>query len=140
MKLTHVEEKKVVEAIQAAEGQTSGEIRVHIAKKIHGTIYQDACTVFESLGMTQTQEKNGILIFLVPSQKQFTIIGDLGIHQKVGNSFWDSIRDVMQDDFKKGDFIQGLIKGIEKCGQELAKHFPRCSNDKNELSDQVTTS
>ena len=34
MKLTHVEEKKVVEAIQAAEGQTSGEIRVHIAKKI----------------------------------------------------------------------------------------------------------
>ncbi|QQR80263.1 MAG: TPM domain-containing protein [Deltaproteobacteria bacterium] len=140
MKLTKEEEKRVVDSIQKAEAQTSGEIRVHLKKNIKKSVYEEACETFESLGMTKTTERNGILIFLVTSQKQFSIVGDVGIHQKVGESFWNHIRDAMQDHFKKGDFAQGLVHGVQKCGEELAKFFPHQENDRNELPDQVTRS
>ena len=134
------EKSRLVQAIQKAEALTSGEIRVHLAHQSEKSVFEEAKAVFEKLGMTKTKERNGILFFLSLKDRQFVILGDQGIHAKVSDEFWHEIRDVVIRHFKEEKFIEGLVSGIEKCGKKLAHCFPRKSDDKNELSDDVTTS
>ncbi len=135
---TPEEEKKIVSAIGEAESKTSAEIRVHIARRCSGSPYDEAIKVFERLGMTKTAERNGVLIYLDLRHHRFAVIGDIGIHQKLPPNFWEKVRDAMQEDFKKGEFVQGLINGIRSCGDQLGQHFPRKRDDQNELLNEIS--
>lgn len=136
--LQDFEEKILVEAIAAAERNTSGEIRVHIEKTCHGDVVERAKKVFEKLGMTSTAARNGVLIYIAEESHKFAIVGDLGIHQKVGTDFWDHSKDVMQEHFKKGEFVIGIKETVLSCGEALKKHFPYLNGDKNELSNDIS--
>jgi uncharacterized membrane protein len=133
-----IEVEKIKEAIAEAEKRTSGEIRVSVARFFWGNIRRAAERAFIRLGMTRTQGRNGILFFVVPSRRRFVILGDTGIHAKVGQEFWDHLAEVMSEEFRKGEFGEGLIKGIQEAGEHLAIHFPyEPLSDKNELPDAI---
>jgi uncharacterized membrane protein len=133
-----VDTEKIKKAIEAAEGRTSGEIRVSVAPYFWGKIKPVAEKAFRRLGMTRTKDRNGILFFIVPSRRRFVVLGDDGIHAKVGQGFWHRVADAMSEKFKSGEFTEGLIKGIETVGENLAAHFPYdAATDKNELPDDV---
>ncbi|AWG20118.1 MULTISPECIES: TPM domain-containing protein [Flavobacterium] len=136
--LTSEEENAIVAAIQTAELNTSGEIRVHIEDTTDLDHYDRALAVFKLLGMDKTQQKNGVLIYLAVSDKNFVILGDEGINDIVPDDFWDNTKDIMVAQFKTGNFKQGLIDGILSAGQELKKHFPYTSDDINELSNEIS--
>lgn len=136
--LTKEEEEEVVEAIRTAEKNTSGEIRVHIEKKSEVEIWDRAMEVFHLLKMDNTKEANGVLIYLAIEDRNFIIYGDKGINDVVPSNFWDSTKDVIVSQFKKGNFKQGLIDGILMAGEQLQKHFPWSEGDKNELSDKIS--
>ncbi len=59
------------------------------------------------------------------------------IDEKVGQEFWDRVVAVVSDKFREGDFTEGLVRGIEEVGEQLATHFPHEADDKNELSDEI---
>ena len=134
------EEIRIVKAIQQAENHTSGELRVHVARKHKVEIMTEAITVFQELGMDKTAERNGVLFFIVPQKKRFAVIGDKGINEKVPEGFWDEVRDLMQDFFKKGEITEGVCQGIILAGQQLKEYFPRKEDDENELPDTVSYS
>jgi len=137
--LTEQEEEEVVEAIRQAEKKTSGEIRVHIEKTSKGDIWDRAMEVFHLLKMDNTKEDNGVLIYVAIEDRNFIIYGDKGINAVVPNNFWETTKDEIAAEFKKGNFKQGLINGILKAGEELQKHFPwREGSDENELSDKIS--
>lgn len=136
--LSQAEDLLIVEAVQLAEKGTSGEIRVHFAKKIKKDVLTDAKNTFEELKMHQTKVRNGVLIYMVLQEKQFSIIGDIGIDQKTGDSFWQSCRNAMQIEFSKGEIALGIIKGIEAVKEVLKKDFPYQNEDVNELSDEIS--
>ncbi len=136
--LTKEEEQEIVEAIQMAEKNTSGEIRVHIEKSTSIDTFDRALEVFHLLKMDETQLKNGVLIYLAVENKSFVICGDEGINDLVENDFWDSTKDAMLLHFKKGNFKQGLIDGILKAGERLKIYFPHEADDKNELSNEIS--
>jgi uncharacterized membrane protein len=127
-------------AIQAAELNTSGEIRLHIDRELKAnlSVYERAQEVFEQLNMHQTAQRNGVLIYIAIQAKQFAIIGDAGIHEVVGNEFWDSISTQLSEYFKKGKFTEGLVIAIKQTGEKLKQYFPFQSDDKNELSDEIS--
>ena len=88
--------------------------------------------------MTGTRERNGVLIFVVPARRRFVILGDSGIHEKVGQPFWDKVTGAVSARFKEGDFTAGLVLGIDMIAGELRTHFPYDrSSDVNELPDEV---
>jgi uncharacterized membrane protein len=90
------------------------------------------------MGMTRTKDRNGVLFFVVPARKKFVVLGDDGIHAKVGQDFWHHIVGVVLERFKEGDFTDGLVRGITVIGEQLATHFPnQGERDKNELPDDV---
>jgi uncharacterized membrane protein len=132
-----VDEQAVVSAISAAEAQTSGEIRVLVAREKAPNPVAAAQKRFEELGMTRTTQRNGVLIFVSPASRTFAVVGDTAIHEKCGDSFWRLLAAAMENHFKKGEFTEGLVHGINRAGAILAEHFPREPGDTNELPNDI---
>jgi uncharacterized membrane protein len=136
--LSKADELEIVEAIRIAEKNTSGEIRVHIEKKTSLIPIERAKEVFLKLKMNHTKFENGVLIYVAVASKSFAIFGGKGIDAVVPENFWNSTRDIIASHFKKGNFKQGLIDGIENAGEQLKKHFPWDEDDTNELSNEIS--
>jgi uncharacterized membrane protein len=136
--LRAIDRSRIQDAIERAERRTSGEIRVSVCPIFWGDVRRVAERAFTRLGMTETRERNGILFFVVPSRRRFAIVGDSGIHAKVGSEFWTTVADAVAARFRGGDFTGGLVNGIEMVGDLLAARFPRNAElDVNELPDVV---
>ena len=131
------EKKRLVSAVKKAEELTSGEIRICLEKKTKSDVLVQAKKMFKKLGMTKTQHRNGVLIYLALDRREFAVIGDEGIHQKVGADFWTDIVGLIQQEFTLGKFAQGLELGILKIGEKLQRFFPRTQRDVNELPDSL---
>lgn len=133
-----VDEDVVRQAIAEAERLSSGEIRVSVSTYFWGSVRRTAEAAFTRLGMDRTAKRNGVLFFVVPSRRTFVVLGDEGIHAKVGQEFWDGVAAAMSERFKARDFTGGLVLGITEAGRQLARHFPsEGPRDQNELSDAV---
>jgi len=129
----------LTEAIKNAEQETSGEIQVHLESHCKGEVLDRAAEVFELLKMHKTRYRNAVLFYLATDDHKFAILGDAGINAVVPTDFWEVIKDEMLVHFKKGDFTEGLRKGIEMSGQQLKTHFPfEQKGDENELPDEIS--
>ena len=136
--LTKKEEEEIVEAIRVAEKNTSGEIRVHLEKKITTDAIDRAVEIFNELKIYNTKHANGVLIYVAVKSKQFAICGDNGINKVVPSDFWESTKNIMASHFQNGNFKQGLVDGILKAGEQLKKYFPYQDDDTNELSNEIS--
>lgn len=132
------EQDLIVSAIQTAEKNTSGEIRVHLESFCWGDPIERAQKVFKKEGLHATKEQNGILIFIATESHKIAVIGDAGIHKKLGKEYWDKIVQGMVSKFKEGHQAQGLADAIIDCGEQLKHYFPYASDDKNELNDSIS--
>ena len=132
------EKQLILSAIQTAENKTSGEIRVHVQRETSQDILAEAKQVFEKLGMTRTQERNGVLILFGIKNRHFAILGDKEIHEKVPGNFWEDVRLLMQKDFLDDRFADGLTEGIHRVGEKLQAYFPAQKDNPNELSDRIS--
>ena len=90
--------------------------------------------------MDETKQQNGVLFYVAVDDKKFCVIGDKGINEVVSDSFWNSVKDIVIDEFKKENFVEGLKKGILETGNKLKHFFPYQNNDKNELPDSISLS
>lgn len=132
-----IDEEAVKAAIVEAERGTTGEIRVSVSTFFWGDVRKTAEKAFERLGMTATARRNGVLFFLVPSRRKLVVLGDAGIHEKVGQGFWEDVTAAVAGRFRNGDFTGGLVLGVAEAGRVLALHFPREETNPNELPDDV---
>ena len=131
---------KIIQSIRNAEELTSGEIRVHFQRKLKGDLFDQAYHTFKELKMENTEARNGVLIFIVPSKRTFAILGDSGIDAVVPENFWEEIKDDLSYHFKQKKMTDGLCRNIEKIGEKLKTHFPIQEDDKNELPDEISIS
>lgn len=131
-------ERRIIEAISKAERTFSGEIRVHVERYCKSNPYVRARNVFNELGMGDTLLRNGVLIFLGMEDHKFAILGDLELHNKVPEGFWEDVKEQMLEHFRKNELIEGICKGIELTGEQLRIHFPPQPNDQNELPDEIS--
>jgi uncharacterized membrane protein len=133
---------RISNKIKAMEKNTSGEIRISVKEK--KSFFEKKKDIrilaekeFYKLNMHNTRDKTGILLFLLLTERQFYILADRGIHEKVGEETWNKLRDEIQIHFANGKFSEGLIWGIERVGEILSKHFPIKKDDTNELSNKI---
>ncbi len=133
------QEAAIIDAIRQAELATSGEIRVHLEMDAKRGALVEAQRVFNKLGMQRTKDRNGVLILLEPDRKEFAVIGDSGINEVVPKDFWDESRNLMQEHFRRGDFVGGLLPAIARIGAQLSEFFPYdAATDTNELPDDIS--
>jgi len=135
---TREEQIQIRDAIKKAEGETSGEIRVHIETKLSGNVLDRAAWIFKHIRMHETENRNGVLFYLAVRNKEFAIIGDGGINSRVPENFWDKTKNIIQKHFRTGKYSEGLIDGILIAGEQLKEHFPHKKDDRNELPDEIS--
>jgi len=136
--LSQKQEQQIIAVIRHAERLTSGEIRVHIESHTDLDVLERTREVFHLLKMDNTEQHNGVLIYVAVIDHKFAIYGDKGIHEVVGDDFWNSTRDAILTKFKENDFTQGLIDGVLLAGEKLQKYFPWEHGDINELPDEIS--
>ena len=134
------EEQKIVAAIQSAELDTSGEIRVHLEANCKGDIMAETRKVFHRLGMDKTEARNGVLILLAPERQEFAILGHEGIIKVVPENSWHEERNLVQEHFRRGAFAEGICQAIKQVGEKLKAYFPFQQGDTNELPDDISYS
>lgn len=134
--LSRLDESRVVEAIRAAERRTTGEIRVFVSTREAGDALAHAKRRFEKLGMTHTRERNAVLLYFAPRSRKFALVGDRGIHEKCGASFWAEAVAEVQAPLQSEHFTEAVVLGVRKVGELLARHFPG-PGESNELPDAV---
>ena len=132
-----LDQPRIIEAINTAEIQTSGEIRVHVQPRAGGEIRTVAERTFERLGMTKTALRNGVLLFIACEEQRFVILGDEGLDAKVPAGFWDEIAAKLTIRFQHGEFTEGIVEAIHSAGEELRHYFPRAHDDVNELTNDI---
>jgi uncharacterized membrane protein len=136
---THDESTRIIEAIRAAEKRTSGEIRIFIESRCRFVDPLDrAAEIFWSLKMDHTAYRNSVLLYVAVKDHQFAIFADNGIHDKLGNAFWQEEVAKMSVHFKQNHYLQAILLVIADIGAALEQHFPfDPSTDKNELPDDI---
>lgn len=137
--LSASDKQLLVQAIQTAEKTTSGEIRVFVESHLNKV---DALTraqqIFIKNKMQKTEQRNGVLLYVALEDKKLAVFGDQGIHEKVGDTYWNQQVQIMLSHFKSENYVTGLTEVILAIGEALTSHFPYDrSNDVNELSDEI---
>jgi uncharacterized membrane protein len=136
---TAEEKQQLIDAIQKAEQRTSGEVRLFIESKCRFVDAMDrAKEIFLQLGMDKTELRNATLIYVAMDDHQAAILGDEGIHQKVGEEYWKKEVAKMLMQFRNEHLVDGICLAISDLGEALYQHFPYNSDtDKNELPDEI---
>jgi uncharacterized membrane protein len=130
--------------IKASEARHLGEIRFVIEAGLTGSpLFHDqsarhrAIDVFSQLRIWDTDLRNGVLIYLLLADHAVEIVADRGIHGKVGEQTWAKICRCIETEFRNQHYEQGTIDGIELVNEQLIKHFPAGTINRNELPDTV---
>lgn len=136
---TNEENHLVVKAIQHAEKNTSGEVRVFIESKCRWVDAIDrAAEVFFSLKMDKTEQRNAVLVYVAMKDRQLAVFGDAGIHEKVGDEYWNKVVAEMLSGFNSNNYAESIANCVTQIGQALQREFPyNKDTDKNELPDEI---
>lgn len=135
---TKSEKQTITDAIRQAELNTSGEIRVYFERSTKKMFVMDrAYRAFKKLKMDRTVLRNGVLFYVAFGDHKCAILGDEGIHSKVGDQFWSQELDILTEHFRQDEFVEGLVKAINLAGERLAEFFPYQRDDENELNDEI---
>jgi putative membrane protein len=106
-------------------------------KELDAAVHDASFHEFYSRGLYKTREQNGVLIYLSCMERRVVVLGDKGIHEKMGVHHWTAVRDRILEGIRQKQPLQGICRAIDACGKALADHFPRRSDDTNELPDEV---
>jgi uncharacterized membrane protein len=136
--------KRIEDAIAKSETQHFGEIRFIVESHLsfweivhNKTPKKRALEVFAKYHLWDTEQNNGVLIYLLLADHDFEILGDRGIHQHIGDNGWQTISDEMEAMFRKGEFEMGVIFGIHQISKALVSHFPASGPNENELPNKT---
>ena len=96
-----------------------------------------AMRMFIERGIHNTRDQSGLLLMLSELEHQVVILGDAGIHEKVGDSGWEAYVARIVEGLKNGQAGTSIVGVLEELGDTLATHFPPRDDDTNELSNDV---
>jgi uncharacterized membrane protein len=136
--LSETDLEAVAAAIAAAESTTSAEIRVHLDARCPGEPMPRAVAVFERLSMHQTAARHGVLVYVSVEDHKLAVLGDRGIHERVGQVYWDRLVQGVIAQLRERRHRDGLVHAVAEVGAVLRRHFPRRPDDVNELPDPVS--
>lgn len=130
-------------AVAESEQQHSGELRfaietaLDVPALLRGTTARDrAIEIFAQLHTWDTAENNGVLIYLLLSERDIEIVADRGFSGRVATAEWQQICAVIQRCLNDGRYRDGALQGIELVTRLISRHFPPDANDINELPDK----
>ena len=132
----------IEQAIKRGEATHRGEIRFAAEDALDGpellageSARARAIEVFSELRVWDTEENNGVLIYLLLADHDIEIVADRGINARVTQQDWERICRRMEEELRRGGYEKAVVTGIEEASRLLARHYPPRPGDRNELPD-----
>jgi hypothetical protein len=129
--------------IAAQEARHRGEICVVVEAELTtaqlwaGLNSRDrARELFAARGVWNTEENNGVLIYVMLADRCVEIVADRGIDSRTQKAQWDEVCRMMEGHFAAGRFEEGTIAGVRAVSELLVRHFPGDGTRRNELPDR----
>ena len=123
--------RAIEDAIKVSETAHVGQIRFAVEGALHTSALfrgqssrERAVAVFSELRIWDTEHNNGVLIYLLLADRSVEIVADRGINRKVSPHEWEDVCRKMETAFRKGNYQEGVIDGIQAVTDQLAAHFP----------------
>lgn len=133
--------EQIESEVAASEAKHGGEIRFAIEGNLSGpellrgvTPRMRAVQVFSRLGVWDTEQNNGVLIYVLWADRDVEIVADRGFNERVSPEQWTAVCKSMEQHFAKGDVAKAVVAGIREVGALIARHFP--ATDRNEQPDR----
>jgi uncharacterized membrane protein len=133
----------IEQAIARSETQHGGELRFAVEPALDTrpllagqSARERALEVFSLLRLWDTEERNGVLVYLLLAERDIEIVADRGVSAKVSQAQWEAICREMEAAFRRGDYGAAVVRGIEAASGLLARHFPPRAGDRDELPDR----
>ncbi|HWT04805.1 MAG TPA: TPM domain-containing protein, partial [Xanthomonadales bacterium] len=86
-----VDKKRVRDAIVRAEEATSAPIAVSIVPHVSGDVHAAALRALRHRGLSRAPDRNAVHFFVVPSRREFAVVGDAGAHERLGQETWNGV-------------------------------------------------
>ena len=133
--------RRIEQAVKESERRHRGEIRFAIEGPLHVahlrlSARERARALFAQLGVWDTEENSGVLIYVQLVDRKIEIVADRGIAKRVAQAEWDAVCRVMERAFKAGRYADGALEAIQTVTAILARHFPAGAVNPNELPDK----
>lgn len=137
-------QERIAARVTASERRHRGEIRVCIEAGLPladlrrgASARERAVALFGRLGVWDTEQNNGVLIYLLLAERAIEIVADRGLDRQVDAATWQRILDAMRGAFASGRFEDGLNDAIDAVDALLVRHFPLAAGETgaNELPD-----
>lgn len=137
--------RAIEEAITASEATHRGEIRFAVESRmdLRSLLAGEspdlrALEAFGGLGVWDTEENSGVLVYVLLADHHVAIVADRGYRDRVSREEWRAICARMEEAFRAGDFRRGAVEGVLGVARHAAEHFPlEGGPGPNELPDAV---
>lgn len=131
--------ERLRQRVAASETRHTGEIRIYVEAGLPlsylwrhlrhrvalGDLVRDrATTMFGHLRVWDTENNNGVLIYLLLSEHQIELVADRGLNRHVGTDQWQAMVQHMGSAFAQGQFEEGLTQALSEVSAPLVVHFP----------------
>lgn len=100
-------------------------------------VHARAIRAFRIGAERRTTGRTGVLIYLSMREHRAEIVADAAIASKVDPEVWGDAMQAMLAHVREGRIAEGMCAAVDKVGAILALHFPRTSEDVNELPDRL---
>ncbi len=96
-----------------------------------------AVMLFKTGAERRTIGRTGILIYLSMAERRAEIVGDDAITAVTTPETWGEAMTALIQDVKAGRPGDGIVAAVGLIGTVLAEHFPKSSEDTNEIPDKL---
>ncbi|MBE7367052.1 TPM domain-containing protein [Ramlibacter pallidus] len=135
---------KLAQHVAESERRHTGEVRIYVEAGLPlGYLWRDAVpreraiAMFGKLGVWDTEQNNGVLIYLLLAEHAIEVVADRGLSRHVRPEQWQEVVQHMRDAFRAGQYEQGLLRAVDEVTALLVQHFPAApgAHNANELPD-----
>lgn len=137
--------RTIEQSVIASEQHHRGEVRFVVESSLDllpllrgCKARQRAVQLFGQLGVWDTAQNTGVLVYVLYAERRIEIVADRGIAEKVSQAEWDAICADMGVAFRGGQFESGAVSGLQRITALLAAHFPPAADgNPDELPNRV---
>ena len=130
--------------IACSEAGHRGEIRLCIERALPATALRAGCPprqraaqLFGELGVWDTEERCGVLVYLLLAERAIEVVADRGITRVVPPSEWETLVGALSAQLRAREREAGLLAAIDTLDTLLRRHFPATApTNPNELPDE----
>ena len=137
--------RRLQAAITAGEATHRGEVRLIVEaamplRKVRRglTTRQRALDLFGTFRVWDTEENNGVLLYVNVADRRIEVIADRAAARAIGDAHWQAVCAMASDAFRAERFEQGVTDALEAIRSALAAAFPlQAGHDpRRELGDE----